>query len=86
MITLRIDVTKIDKSKLFKGEKGTWLDLVLIETPNNKYGNDYMVKQGLSKEDRDAGQDGAILGNGKVWGSKAEAATAKDGGDDDLPF
>jgi len=45
MITVRIDVTKILKEHLFKGEKGTYLDIVLIPVQTPKYGNDYMVKQ-----------------------------------------
>ena len=43
MITCKIDVTKIEKERLFKGEKGTYLDIVLIESPNNQYGDDYKV-------------------------------------------
>ena len=46
---ISIDVTKIDKSSLFKGEKGTYLTLDIYETPNGKYGT-HMVKQQLSKE------------------------------------
>jgi len=65
MITVRIDVTKIDKSRLFKGEKGTYLDVVLIETPAAKYGNDYICKQQISKEERELGVEAPILGNGK---------------------
>ena len=63
MITLKIDVTKIDKNRLFKGEKGTYLNLILIETPNSQY-SDYMVKQQVSKEEREKGIE-IILGDGK---------------------
>lgn len=63
MITVRIDVTKIDKSHLFKGEKGTYLDIVLIPVQTPKYGNDYMVKQDCGKDNRDTAP---ILGNGKT--------------------
>ncbi|MFA5716007.1 MAG: hypothetical protein WC998_09715 [Candidatus Paceibacterota bacterium] len=70
MITLKIDVTKIDKSRLFVGKQGTYLDLVLIESPNDKYGNDYFVKQSISKEDADNGVKLPILGNGKLIGKK----------------
>ena len=66
MITIRIDVTKIDKSRLFKGEKGTYLDMILIETPGNKYGNDYLCKQQITKEEREAGVEASILGNAKT--------------------
>ena len=66
MIVCKINVSKIAKEKMFKGDKGTYLDVVLIETPDDQYGNDYMVVQGVSKEDREAGVKGAILGNGKI--------------------
>ncbi len=65
MITLSINTDKLDKSKIVRGEKGSYLDLVLIETPNGKYG-DYLVKQGLSKEDRASKPDMPILGNAKI--------------------
>lgn len=65
MISLNIDVKKIDKSRLFEGKKGTYLDCILIETPNSEYG-DYMIKQSVSKEEREQGVDGAILGNAKI--------------------
>lgn len=65
IIAAKIDVTKIDKSKLFEGKNGAkYLDIVLIETPTGKYG-DFMVVQSVTKEERAAGKRGAILGNGK---------------------
>jgi hypothetical protein len=69
MIKLKIDVTKIDKSRLYKGAKGTYLDLVVYENeqPDN-YGNDYSVKQDCTKEDRDAGVKMSYIGNGKRIG------------------
>lgn len=71
MLTAKLDVTKIDKSKLFKGAKGTYLDLVLIETPNSEYG-DYMICQSVSKEERDKGVKGAVLGNAKIFKSRKQ--------------
>ena len=72
MIRVKIDVTKIDKSKLFKGAKGTYLDLTLFETPDSKYGDDYRVVQDLGKDARARGEKGAILGNGKIIGAKPQ--------------
>jgi hypothetical protein len=67
MITASIAVNKVDKSKFFTKKNGDkMLDLVLIETPNSKYDNDYMVCQGVTKEDRAKGIKGAILGNAKL--------------------
>jgi hypothetical protein len=46
---IRIDVSKIDKASLYKGAKGNYLTLQVIETPKSEYGT-HMVKQVLSKE------------------------------------
>ena len=70
MITGKIDVKKIDKDELYQGEKGTYLDIVLYvnkdefgnEVPD-QYGNDGVIKQGLSKASRDAKKKQPILGN-----------------------
>lgn len=90
MISINIDVTKIDKRRLVKGAKGTYLEMVLIPTPNNKFDNDYMVVESVSKEEREAQVKGTILGNGKVIGRKTQNAPAPVanpiGDDDDVPF
>jgi len=101
MISISIDVTKIDKVKLFKGEKGTYLDAVLIDTPNNTYGNDFMIVQSVSMEERALGVKGEILGNGKIIVRKEQPKESpteptsinditpppeNDSGFDDLPF
>lgn len=87
-IVIKLDVTKIDKTKLFKGEKGTYLDVVLIETPNNEYGNSHMAVQGVTKEERDAGVKGAVLGNAKTLGGGSPSRPARPATkqDDDIPF
>lgn len=77
MITGKIDVTKIVKDKLYKGEKGIYLNIVLIETPNNQYG-DYMIKQEGSRED-----DMPILGNAKKWQPRDTGTPHET---EDLPF
>ena len=83
MITGKIDVMLIDKAKLYKGQKGTYLDFVLIETPGNQYGNDYMIVQSVTKEEREKGIKGVVLGNCKILGAQpaqtqTEAKTALD--------
>lgn len=85
----KIDVKKIDKDRLYKGEKGTYLDIVLIPTPDNKFGDTHMIVQSVSEEERKAGKRGAILGNAKLIGGKVAPLTegsAEDTADDDLPF
>ena len=68
-ITLSIDVSKIDKSKLFTGKKGTYLDAqVFIDLGDaDQYGKNGMITQAVSKDERQQGVKGAILGNCKVF-------------------
>lgn len=75
MITAKINVMKIEKARLFKGQDGTYLDITLIPTPNGKYG-DYMVVQSISKEERESGKKGIILGNAKIIGAKPAQSSA----------
>lgn len=67
-IRVKVDVTKINKEKLFKGTKGTYLDLTLIPTKGDKFGNDYMVVQDLGKGPDGKYVKGGIIGNGKLAG------------------
>jgi hypothetical protein len=98
IIRIKIDVTKIDKSALYKGAKGTYLDatLFLTDETSGDYGDNGMIAQDLGKERREAGEKGAILGNGTIIkiideGRPAQASLppAPDtSGDveDDIPF
>jgi hypothetical protein len=76
IISVKINTAKIDKTKLFKGEKGTYLDITLLENKDgtDQYGNDFMVVQDIGKDARDKGEKGAILGNAKIRGGKPAAA------------
>jgi len=65
---LSVDVTKIDKNSLYKGAKGTYLDLtVFLDGDPDQYGQHGMITQEISRERRDAGEKGPILGNVKKW-------------------
>lgn len=93
-VSLRIDVTKIDKEKLYKGAKGTYLDVTTFidtDTPD-QYGNNGMVTQSTTLQEREAGVKGAILGNNKVFMNKgAEGSSVPTAAQDleqfeDAPF
>jgi hypothetical protein len=73
MQKLKIDVKKIDKSALFEGKSGTYLDVTLFENKDGpgKYGDDGFIVQEISKERREAGEKGPIIGNWRHHGSKA---------------
>ena len=76
-VSLKIDVSKIDKARLFKGQKGTYLDATaFIDLDElDQYGNSGMITQDVSKDERQAGTQGAILGNSKVFWSDRGGAT-----------
>lgn len=68
-ISVKLDVTKIDKARLFKGKKGTYLDLTtFIDTSQeDEYGNNGFISQSVSKEEREQNVQTPILGNVKVF-------------------
>lgn len=97
-VNLKIDVTKIDKAKLFDGKKGRYLDAVTFIDIDvqGQYGDNGMITQAISKEEKDAGGRGAILGNSTVFwrddaATQTQPAPVQQGGgfddfDEDPPF
>ena len=69
MTSFSIDLRRIDQSRCKKitrrdGTAASFCELVIIETPESEFG-DFIVKQSISKEDREAGVKMPILGNGR---------------------
>jgi hypothetical protein len=66
LITAKIDVTKIVKSLLYVGKKGTYLDLIIWqnEAPD-QYGNDFSIQQRTGKDDPKI-----YIGEGKYYVKK----------------
>lgn len=68
-VSLKIDVTKIEKARLFEGKQGKYLDAIAfidIDT-KDQYGNNGMITQAVSKDEKAAGVKGPILGNARVF-------------------
>ncbi len=90
LMKLSIDVTKINKDRLYKGKKGTYLDLMVeLKDEPDKYENDVSAWEGQSEEERKEKKDRNFLGNGKVvWdgGGKDAIKEKKEEEPDDLPF
>ena len=78
LIDLKIDVTKIDKRKLYVGKKGTYLNItVALNDEPDQYGNDVSVWENQSEEERKVKAPKNYLGNGKtVWQSDAQTVPA----------
>lgn len=98
MQKLKINVNLIDKTHLFRGAKGTYLDVTLMENKDgpDQYGNDGFIVQDIGKEAREAGQKGQIIGNWRHLQKRtaekpapvAKKTAPKDDGLDDseIPF
>ena len=90
-ISLSINVEKIEKERLYKGKKGTYLDAVLFyNSEKDQYDQNGFIVQSVSKEEREAGTKGNILGNAKELGGGSNEPPvdmdAVEDLDDDLPF
>jgi hypothetical protein len=80
-LSLKIDVTKLDKSRFFKGDKGTYVDLTtFIDLDElDQYGNNGFITQSTSKEERQNGVQLPILGNSKVFFKEGQQQQAAQG-------
>lgn len=63
----KIDVTKIDRSAIFEGRKGKYIDIIIWENKDGRdqYGNDGSIQQDIGKERRQAGEKGPYIGSWK---------------------
>ena len=78
-VSLKINVSMIEKARLFAGQKGKYLDAtVFIDLDQlDQYDNSGMITQDVSKEEKDQGVKGPILGNCKVFWSEGGQAPQK---------
>jgi len=90
-VNLKIDVTKIDKTRIFEGKNGKYVDMVcFIDTEEqDQYGNNGRIDQSVKKEEKQQGVKGPILGNAKVfWKDEntQQVKQEKESFDSDVPF
>lgn len=97
-VNIKIDVTKLDKARFFKGEKGTYANLITFIDIDNKgeHGDNGFVTQEKNKDEE---IQMPILGNAKVFWRDQAAPSAPvnpatvpalaapvDDFDEDIPF
>ena len=68
-VSLKINVSEIEKGRLFAGKKGKYLDATVFIDLNNldQYDNSGMITQDVNKEEKANGIKGPILGNCKIF-------------------
>ena len=94
LLSVSLDLSKIDKSKIVDGKNGgKYLNLTIsVNDQDDNFGNNVSVWSSQSKEEREAKANRLFLGNGrKIWENnesenKPVAKKAKVVEEEDLPF
>jgi hypothetical protein len=91
MISLSIKTEKLQKEHIINGKNGKIVAVVLFENKDGKgqYGDDGYVVQSVSKDAREAGVRGPIVGNWRYIGTAAKPskpADSKEADVSDVPF
>ena len=69
-----INLSKIDKAKIIAGAKGSYLNVsIMVKDELDQYGNTGFITQDTTKEERESGIKGTILGNIKDLPGKSPA-------------
>ena len=85
LISLSIDVDKLDVKRLYKGKKGKYLSATLfLKEETDQYGNNGFIVESITKEEREAGKKGTIIGNAKFMAGGSKPAHNDDS--ESLPF
>ena len=88
IINANLNVKKIEKKRLFVSEKGNvYLDatIILFDAPD-QYGNDGMIVQNVTKEERLEGKKGIPIGSVKYPTKKEISSEQTENIINDLPF
>jgi len=73
IVSTSINLDKITQSKIYKGKKGNYLNATLfLNDEADQYGNHGFIVEATTKEERESGVKGNILGNVKKSAGKSE--------------
>ena len=79
LFSASLDVSKISKDKLVKGDKGNYLNITIsINDEADKYGNVLTITESQTQEEREAKSNRNYLANGKlVWTTEGGTVSKK---------
>jgi len=87
LLSISIDVSKLDKSRFYQGKKGTYASLdVWVSDEPDQYGNDASVSETLTKEERDSGSKKNYVGSGKKLYGWGKSPKKDDSSSEEVPF
>ena len=97
-LEIKVNVSKLDKSKLFEGKTGKWLTLkTFINTEEqDQYGNNSFITESPTEEEKIGKVKLPIVGNSKIFWKEQQQQPQNNGftprpasqpePDDDIPF
>jgi len=81
--TIKVDLDKIDESKIFQGKKGRYIELTFaVNDETDDYGNNISAWNGQTKEERASKEDKKFVGNGRVFWTDGNASKAEQSTDE----
>ncbi len=68
-VGISVNLDKIDEDRCFKNNKGTFLDLTTFIDldESDEFGNNGIISQKISQEEKERGKQLPILGNAKIF-------------------
>ena len=77
----KINLSKADKTKIFEGNQGKWIDVTIwVNDKPDNYGNHMSIEQSTTK-----GEDKIYLGNAKEWKKEEKREESNPGRTTDEP-
>jgi len=78
IISANIDLTKVDKSKIYEGKKGKYYPITIVLNDElGQFGDSGYIQTEQTKEERDAKSPKSFLGNVKVvWSNGSNVGAA----------
>jgi hypothetical protein len=78
IISANIDLTKVDKSKIYEGKKGKYYPITIVLNDElGQFGDSGYIQTEQTKEERDAKAPKSFLGNVKVvWSNGSNVGPA----------
>ncbi len=76
LLNVSINLSKVDKAKIIKGQKGSYLNLTIeVKDEKDQYDNDVSTWQAQEKSERESGQHRNYLGDGRIiWTGQSQQA------------
>ena len=78
LINVNLNLQKLPKEKFVQGKKGVYYNFTIsVNDETNQFGNNVVMYDSQTKEEREARKDKVYIGDGKVVGTNGSSVTAK---------